>query len=325
MLDRAHLKPSFVNGSSIEKNNMVTNIVINEIDADTPSTDEAEFIELYDGGIGNTSFDGFTLVFYNGSNDESYQAIDLDGFSTNPDGFFLLGNASIANADIGFNNNTLQNGADAVALYQSDATDFPNGTSVTTDNLVDAIFYDTNDPDDAGLLVLTPDSSQFNEDENNNKDTESLQRIPNGTGTFIAQTPTPGAENTEVVEPPTLELISNIQGSGTASPLIERTVTVEAIVVGDFQGEDGLRGFYLQEEDTDVDGDAASSEGIFVFDGNLPNLDVAVGDKVQVTGTVNESFELTQLTNISNVTVIDSNNNLPTAATINFPLASVEI
>ncbi|MGK7951626.1 MAG: hypothetical protein AB4368_23270 [Xenococcaceae cyanobacterium] len=289
---------------------MITNIVINEIDADTPSTDDAEFIELDDGGIGNTSLDGFTLVFYNGSNDESYKAIDLDGFSTNADGFFVLGNASIANADIVFNNNTLQNGADAVALYQLDATDFPNGTSVTADNLVNAIVYDTNDADDAGLLVLTPDSPQFNEDENNNKDTESLQRIPNGTAIFIAQTPTPGTDNTEVVESPTLELISNIQGSGTASPLIDRTVTVEAIVVGDFQGEDGLEGFYLQEEDADVDGDAATSEGIFVFDGNLPGVDVGVGDKIQVTGTVNESFELTQLTNISNVTVIDSNNTL---------------
>ena len=317
--------PGVVNiGQSFSSDGSTPNLVINEIDADQTSTDSVEFIELYDGGIGNTSLDGLTLVLYNGNNDESYNAIDLDGFSTNLDGFFLLGNPSVANADLVFNNNTLQNGADAVALYQTDATDFPNGTTVTTNNLIDAIVYDTNDADDAGLLVLTPDEPQFNEDENGNKDTESLQRIPNGTGTFIAQAPTPGIENTEVVEPPTLELISNIQGSGTASPLINQTFTVEAIVVGDFQGEDGLGGFYLQEEDADVDGNAATSEGIFVFDGNLPTVDVAVGDKVQVTGIVDESFELTQFTNISNVTVIDSNNTLPTAATINFPLASAE-
>jgi hypothetical protein len=40
-----------------------------------------------------------------------------------------------------FADNLLQNGADAVALYAANATDFPNGTSVTTTNLRDAIVY----------------------------------------------------------------------------------------------------------------------------------------------------------------------------------------
>ena len=57
---------------------MITNIVINEIDADTPSTDDAEFIELDDGGIGNTSLDGFTLVFYNGSNGNTLRSKETE-------------------------------------------------------------------------------------------------------------------------------------------------------------------------------------------------------------------------------------------------------
>ena len=47
--------------------------------------------------------------------------------------------------------------------------------------------------------------------------------------------------------------INVIQGDGLASPLIGENVSVEAIVVGDFQGKDKLNGFYLQEEDSDVD------------------------------------------------------------------------
>jgi hypothetical protein len=50
--------------------------------------------------------------------------------------------------------NTLQNGADAVALYQANAVDFPNGTPVTAVNLIDAIVYDTSDADDPVLLQL---------------------------------------------------------------------------------------------------------------------------------------------------------------------------
>ncbi len=66
---------------------------INEIDSDTPGTDVAEFVELYDGGIGGQSLDGLVLVFFNGSaaNDASYRTIDLTGFSTDADGFFVVG------------------------------------------------------------------------------------------------------------------------------------------------------------------------------------------------------------------------------------------
>lgn len=77
-------------------------ILINEVDADQTSTDIAEFIELFDGGLGNQPLDGYSLVFYNGSNDLSYQAFSLDGYSTNNDGYFVLcGDATqVANCDL---------------------------------------------------------------------------------------------------------------------------------------------------------------------------------------------------------------------------------
>ncbi len=83
-----------------------------------------------------------------------------------------------------------------------------------------------------------------------------------------------------------LELISKIQGEGESSAFVGKTVIVEAIVVGDFQngdadGKRNLGGFYLQEELTDSDGNALTSEGIFVFGGAG---DVQIGDRVRVTG-----------------------------------------
>lgn len=96
--------------------------------------------------------------------------------------------------------------------------------------------------------------------------------------------------------------ISEVQGAGATSALVGQTVTVEAIVVGDFQngdadGKRNLNGFYLQEEAGDMDADAATSEGLFVFLGSLAGLpDVNIGDRVTVTGTVGEFGGSTQIT-----------------------------
>ncbi|MFT7669957.1 MAG: hypothetical protein ACI8X5_002664 [Planctomycetota bacterium] len=178
-----------------------TPILINEVDADTAGSDTLEFVELWDGGVGNTPLDGLILVFYNGSSDTSYNAFDLAGFSTNASGYFLLGNPDVLPLpDIIFPGNGLQNGADGVALYTGLVTDFPSGTPVTTTNLVDALIYDTDDGDDAGLLVLIPGGSQMNEDAGGNKDFDSIQRCPNGAGGALntsgmgAKVATPGAE-----------------------------------------------------------------------------------------------------------------------------------
>ena len=107
---------------------VATNVIINEMDADTPGTDVAEFVELYDGGVGNTQLDGLVLVFYNGNGDTSYAAFDLDGFSTDANGYFILGNPGVPGVDLIFSPGgagLLQNGPDAVALYAANAADFP--------------------------------------------------------------------------------------------------------------------------------------------------------------------------------------------------------
>ncbi|MCB0121166.1 MAG: lamin tail domain-containing protein, partial [Caldilineaceae bacterium] len=129
------------NASAVSLFGTSASLVINEVDADTPGTDTAEFIEIYDGGSGNTSLDGYTLVLFNGSNDESYLAIALDGYSTDANGYLVIGNSAVASAVITFADSTIQQGADAVALYQDSAANFPNGTLATTANLIDALVY----------------------------------------------------------------------------------------------------------------------------------------------------------------------------------------
>ncbi|MEM8617026.1 MAG: ExeM/NucH family extracellular endonuclease, partial [Pseudomonadota bacterium] len=86
--------------------------------------------------------------------------------------------------------------------------------------------------------------------------------------------------------------IGAIQGTTDTSGFVGQTVTISAIVTGDHQtgtGEDGdLEGFFMQDGG---DGNALTSDGIFVYDGNTTlAVDVSKGDRVSVTGIVSERF-----------------------------------
>ncbi|SDE13005.1 VCBS repeat-containing protein [Salipiger thiooxidans] len=109
--------------------------------------------------------------------------------------------------------------------------------------------------------------------------------------------------------PAEVTLISAVQGSGDASTMEGDEVTVEAVVTYVTS-----TGFFLQEEDADADGNAATSEGLFIYTGSAPRA--AVGDLVQATGTVAEYQGLTELTSVSEVTVLGSGMTAPTAASI---------
>lgn len=130
--------------------------------------------------------------------------------------------------------------------------------------------------------------------------------------------------------------IQDVQGSGDASPLDGQSVTVAGIVSGDFQDGDAdtqknLGGFFMQEETPDAD--PATSDGVFVYDGRTPAVNITVGDRVNVAGTVTERFGETQIT-ASTVSVTGSGSvlatdiTLPAAATIlnsdGLPVADLE-
>ncbi len=325
-------------------------ILINETDADTPSTDTAEFIELYDGGLGAQSLNGLSLVLFNGNGDASYKSISLNGFQTNADGYFVVcgddSNVSNCDLDLSPDSNLVQNGADAVALFSRPASDFPNGTPVTTDGLIDAVVYDTNDSDDAGLLpLLNAGQPQLNEAMSGNKDQHSLQGCSGGardTEGFVADLPTPGEANAcGGSEPePTLGAcgdvatpISAIQGlitdiANDASPMNGQQVIVEAIVTTDLQGgtlANGeysyqYSGFWLQQADNETDTDPMTSEGVFVYN---YSENVSVGDRVRLQATVGEYNNVTQLSNISDIAVCSSGNALPAAIELTLPVADL--
>ena len=108
-----------------------------------------------------------------------------------------------------------------------------------------------------------------------------------------------------------LVAVPAIQGAALTSPLTGERVATQGIVTAV-----DTNGFYLQ--DPEGDGDDATSDGIFVFTGGAPG--VAVGDAVQVTGTVGEfipggpatgNLSTTQLGGSPEITVLSSDVPLP--------------
>ena len=171
-------------------------VVINELDSDTPSTDDREFIELKS-VTPNFSLNGYVLVLFNGTGSQanlSYYVLDLDGITTDVNGIALIGNNLVSPVPTKLlPDNIFQNGPDAVAIYSGNASDFPNLTMATNVNMIDALVYDTSDADVPELMALLGVTSQIDENANNQQATQSIQR--KNDGTYETKAPTPGANN----------------------------------------------------------------------------------------------------------------------------------
>jgi uncharacterized protein len=300
-------------------------ITINEIRIDQPGTDTDEYFELT--GDPNASLDGLTyLVIGDGAGGSGVieAVVDLSGHNLNEDGFFVVAES------------TFTLGTADLSLTGDNPLNFENSDNVTHLLVRDFTGADGDDldTDDDGILDVTPwseivDLIALLEEENPPSGTEYHYGPPTvgPDGSFVpghvfdceagwqigAFDPvggqdTPGGANPCETEPPgepePLELkINEVQGPGNTSPHVGDLVTIEGVVVGDYQGdgETQLGGFNLQEETADQDDDPLTSEGIFVFAPSAP--DVRVGDVVSVTGTVVEFFTMTQISDVTDVTV----------------------
>ena len=303
---------------------IVPTLVINEIDYDQPGTDAAEFVEIFNAGASAADLSGWTLALVNGNGGVPYANIALPGSSIAAGDYFVVcaNAATVANCDFDVtpDTNLVQNGSpDAVALLFDGV-------------VMDAVSYEGN--------TLAPYTEGSGNGLADNAADGSISRCPNGVDTnqnnvdlaFVTVI-TPGAENACAV-PVELVFIHEVQGDGAASPLVGSIVRIEGIVVADFQDDVGtngdLDGFFMQEEDADADANPLTSEGIFVFNGSNPSVDVNVGDLVAVEGEVSEfsrpgdSFSLTEITSFSDVTVLSSGNPLPAAVNLALPVTSAD-
>ncbi|XP_039416361.1 uncharacterized protein LOC104684914 isoform X2 [Corvus cornix cornix] len=178
-------------------------LLINEVNADSPGVDTAEFVELYHTSGQAARLDGYYLVLYNGNGNRAYKVLNLQGKVTNSQGLFLIGSSSL-NPALVIPRNTIQNGPDAIALYYGKGN-YKEGMSVTSYGLVDALVHKTKKTDRADTLVrvLTPGREAFLEDPTFRAVDESIERCRGADSQWIFQVavPTPGRENHCILTP----------------------------------------------------------------------------------------------------------------------------
>ncbi len=283
----------------------VSPIRINELHYDNVSDDVNEAVEVL--APAGTDLTGWTIALYNGSASQRnvYATLTLSGVVTDQGD----GNGVVVVDGPG---NGIQNGGpDGLALVDPDGV------------VVEFLSYEGSFEAASGPAAGMTSTDILAQETGSTLGDQSLQRDDTGAWAgplcnSFGELNDPDAETTCPL-PPAEVKIHEIQGTGGDSPLLGQRVIVEGVVVGDEEGPaPALRGFFVQEEDTDVDADPNTSEGIFVF--NFDNDDVNVGDVVRVEGTVQEQFDNTQLGSFVEVEVLDVEPRVATPATLEFPL-----
>jgi predicted extracellular nuclease len=282
-----------------------TDVVISEIHYDNVGTDTGEGIEVT--GPEGTDLSGWTLVLYNGSSSvrAPYNTLALSGTLLDQD-------AGMGTSFVSLPTNGLQNGSpDGIALVNTSGT------------VEEFLSYEGTFLAASGVAAGMTSSDIGVSESGSTAVGQSLQLLD---GDWTGPVPSSfGSVNTEPPPPPgpTEVKIHEVQGSGFVSPIVGDRVIVEGVVVGDEETFESLAGFFVQEEDYDVDADPDTSEGVFVF--NFSNDDVDLGDVVHVEGTVEERFGNTQLTDFVVVEVLDVASRVATPTTIEFPVESYDI
>ena len=296
---------------------------ISELAVNTTGTDW-EFAEI--SGTPGTSLDGYQLVQLRGQTSsntgEVYSVIDLSG-SIGETGFFLATSPQAettfsVSGDVSISNNTFLNGSSTFLLVKDanlargDDLDLDDDDVLDRDlTIVDSVaLSEGDDPLLYSDTVIGPDGSFL---------PAGVELLESGSyritsfGDASDYSPTAGAVPPPP-PPPTGEiLISQVQGDGAESALQGVTVTVEGVVTAL-----AFNGFYLQEEDADADGNAATSEGIFVFTGGAPTVELL--EVAEVTGTVSEFFGFTQVS--GDLITVTGTDIMPTAAALTLPFAT---
>ena len=286
-------------------------LLINEVDYDQPGSDTAEFVEIFNAGNSAAELDGINLVLVNGNGGAPYQTIALPAVELSAGDYYVVcaNAATVANCDLD-SINSIQNGSpDAVALERAGL-------------VIDTVSYEG---DVAAPYTEGSGAGLFDSGSSSNAN-KSISRFPNGVDTdqnnadFVLVCITPGLGNTVLTEActatgPLLEIFT-IQGNGNSSPYAGQGIATTDNTVTAVAAD----GFFMQTPDARDDLDIDTSNGIFVFTGGAPSVEV--GDQVDVAGAVTEFFDFTEFAFGSTVSVSSSGNALPAATVFNETIPS---
>jgi len=283
-------------------------------------------IEIYNGTGAAVNLSGYQIRMYMNGSASAGVTISLSGQLAAGDVHVVANNVSgcstsstvLAQADT-LNSAGWYNGDDAVALIKNGSpidvigqigvdpgTAWGNSGETLNHTLRRKSAVTDGDPNGADAFDPTAQWDLFAQD--------SFDDLGAYSGT-VTPPPPPVSQCGQPATP-----IHAIQGNGATSPLLGQPHSIEGVVTGVFQGSGKLNGFFVQQRDSDIDSDPSTSEGLFVYDAANTTV-VNVGDVVRVAGTVTEYFDLTELNNVSSLSVCASGATV-TATPVLLPLNS---
>ena len=303
-------------------------VLINEYVGSTPSSDW-EYIELFNAGGSQVDLSGWSIELWDADNGGTFGGSDggspyvIPATTTlDASGKYLFANSLAENgfgvsADFQLPSNAIENSSFTMLLKDSlggimdsllvvnsaselgNAND--NGVSITPANSIGpsgtfvpggAHRGTGSTPGDGGL--------------------DWIETAFNSTQTLSAQV-NPESVGVTVSSSNPFRAIYEIQGSGSSSPFANTDVETIGIVTNLTD-----EGFFIQ--DATGDADTATSDGIFVFTDSTPT--VSVGQEVEVSGTIAESFSRTQIGGVSLAVNPTGNNGSINSIAVALPAAT---
>jgi 5'-nucleotidase len=253
----------------------------------------SDYVELYNPTAGSIDLSGLSLQARAATGSSAGAALTLSG-SVAAGGHYLV-QTSAAGA-----NGVAIPTADASATWTLGATGgqvlLVNGTSAFSgtgdlagaSGLVDMVGWGTTG---GGSVATSFETARGATTANTTALLRSGADSDNNSTDFASGAPAP--QNSGDVPPPvepTDATIAEIQGTGAASPLDGVDVVTEGVNTALYHNG-GFNGFYLQTPGTGgdtADATPGASDGVFVYGQSVDEGLLAIGDHVEVTGTVAE-------------------------------------
>ena len=283
-------------------------------------------IELYNNGSDTVDLSDYQLKFFFNGNTSAATTISLTGQVNASDTYVISENNAVTEIlDVAQQTSTssFYNGDDAIVLYQGDAvvdsigqigvdpgSAWVDGDKSTKDKTLRRLKSVTSGDTNPNDLASLAEFEVFD------KDTfDGLgSHLGNGGGDN-------GGGDNGGGEVPVLACnqgftaIGEVQGTTDTSPLVGQEVIVEGVVIGDYQNDDQLKGFFIQSEI--ADSDPMTSEALFVYN---TSFDVNAGDLVQIRANVAEQYGATQLSDVADL--ISCGTGVVAATSISLPAAT---
>ena len=242
-------------------------------------------IELYNSGISPVDLIGYKLVRYKDGATEASSMGTIGDVTLGAGEVLVVKHSSLSLDGVNTINIGLNfNGGDAVALT--------NGTTII--DVVGAVPTPSSWGKDT-TIQRSADSTMAKTVFDESEWTAQAKDTFSGLGKFGGEVVLPDPFSCEGA---TLVPVHQIQGEGYKSPLVaegkyesDEVITVRGVVTA--RGESLQKGFYIQ--DIEVDGDSATSDGIFVYMNTAAPAAIQPGVEVCLEAKVKEFFGQTQL------------------------------